>query len=131
GAPSFREALRWATEVFHTLAGVLKSRKLATAVGDEGGFAPDLKSNEDALRLIVEAIEKAGYEPGEQVALALDPAASEFFENGAYVLEGEGGRRLPPAEMVETYAGLCDRYPVVSIEDGLAEDDWEGWTAIT
>ena len=94
GAPSFREALRWATEVFHTLAGVLKKRGLATAVGDEGGFAPNLESNEDALKVLVEAIEKAGYQPGEQIALALDPAASEFFKDGAYVLEGEGGRRL-------------------------------------
>jgi enolase len=131
GAPSFREALRWATEVFHTLAGVLKQRGLATGVGDEGGFAPDLENNEAPLKLLVEAIEKAGYRPGEQIALALDPAASEFFKDGAYVLAGEGGRRLAPAEMVEYYAGLVDRYPIVSIEDGLAEDDWEGWSLIT
>jgi enolase len=131
GAPSFREALRWATEVFHTLAGVLKKRGLATGVGDEGGFAPDLENNEAPLKLLVEAIEKAGYRPGEQIALALDPAASEFFKDGAYVLAGEGGRRLAPAEMVEYYAGLVDRYPIVSIEDGLAEDDWEGWALIT
>jgi enolase len=131
GAPSFREGLRWAVEVFHTLAGVLKKQGLATAVGDEGGFAPHLKSNEDALKVLVEAIGKAGYRPGEQVALALDPAASEFFKDGAYVLAGEGGRRLSSAEMVEYYAGLCDRYPIVSIEDGLAEDDWDGWALLT
>jgi enolase len=131
GAPSFHEALRWATEVFHTLAGVLKKRGLATGVGDEGGFAPNLENNEAPLKLLVEAIEKAGYKPGEQIAIALDPAASEFFKDGTYVLEGEGGRRLPPAELVEYYAGLVDRYPIVSIEDGLAEDDWEGWSLIT
>ncbi len=131
GAPSFREALRWGAEVFHTLAGVLKQRGLSTAVGDEGGFAPSLQSNEEALKVLVEAIEKAGYRPGAQVALALDPAASEFFKGGAYVLAGEGGRKLDAAQMVEYYAGLCDRYPIVSIEDGLAEDDWEGWAALT
>jgi enolase len=131
GAPSFREGLRWATEVFHALAGVLKARKLATGVGDEGGFAPNLENNEAPLKLLVEAIEKAGYKPGEQFGIALDPAASEFFKDGVYVLEGEGGRRLPPAEMVEYYAGLVDRYPIVSIEDGLAEDDWDGWARIT
>jgi enolase len=131
GAPSFHEGLRWATEIFHTLAGVLKQRGLATGVGDEGGFAPNLENNEAPLKLLVEAIGKAGYRPGEQVAIALDPAASEFFQGGAYVLAGEGGRRLTPAEMVEYYAGLVDRYPIVSIEDGLAEDDWEGWSLIT
>jgi enolase len=131
GAPSFREALRWATEVFHTLAGVLKKRGLATGVGDEGGFAPNLENNEAPLKLLVEAIAAAGFKPGEQIAIALDPAASEFFKGGAYVLEGEGGRKLAPAEMVEYYAGLVDRYPIVSIEDGLAEDDWEGWSLIT
>jgi len=131
GAPSFREALRWATEVFHTLARVLKKRGLATGVGDEGGFAPNLENNEAPLKLLVEAIEAAGFKPGEQIAIALDPAASEFFKGGAYVLEGEGGRKLAPAEMVEYYAGLVDRYPIVSIEDGLAEDDWEGWSLIT
>jgi enolase len=131
GAPSFREALRWGDEVFHTLAGVLKQRGLSTAVGDEGGFAPNLASNEEALQVLVEAIERAGYAPGEQIALALDPAASEFYQKGAYVLAGEGGRQLSPAEMVEYYAGLCARYPIVSIEDGLAEDDWDGWGAIT
>ncbi|TMQ65316.1 MAG: phosphopyruvate hydratase [Candidatus Eisenbacteria bacterium] len=131
GAPSFHEALRWGAEVFHSLHAVLKKRGLATSVGDEGGFAPDLQSNEEALHVLVEAIEKAGYRPGEQVALALDPAASEFFSKGAYVLQGEGGRTLRPAEMVEYYAGLCARYPIVSIEDGLAEDDWDGWSSLT
>ncbi len=131
GAPSFREALRWATEVFHTLAGVLKKRGLATGVGDEGGFAPNLENNEAPLKLLVEGIEKAGYRPGEQIAIALDPAASEFFKDGAYVLAAEGGRRLSPAQMVDYYVGLVDRYPIVSIEDGLAEDDWEGWSLIT
>jgi len=131
GAPSFREALRWATEIFHTLARVLKKRGLATGVGDEGGFAPNLENNEAPLKLLVEAIEAAGFKPGEQIGIALDPAASEFFKGGVYVLEGEGGRRLAPAEMVEYYAGLVDRYPIVSIEDGLAEDDWEGWSLIT
>ncbi|MBI5711165.1 MAG: phosphopyruvate hydratase [Candidatus Eisenbacteria bacterium] len=131
GAPSFREALRWAAETFHTLAGVLKKRGLATAVGDEGGFAPNLQSNEEALKVLVEAIEKSGYRPGEQIALALDPAASEFFKDGAYVLAGEGGRRLSPAELVDYYAGLVERYPIVSIEDGHAEDDWEGWSLMT
>ena len=131
GAPSFKEAVRWGAEVFHTLAAVLKHRGLSTAVGDEGGFAPNLASNEEALKVLVEAIEKAGYTPGAQVALALDPAASEFYKGGAYVLAGEGGRSLNSAQMVEYYAGLCDRYPIVSIEDGLAEDDWDGWGALT
>jgi len=131
GAPSFREALRWGAEVFHRLAKVLKKQGLSTAVGDEGGFAPNLGSNEDALKVLVEAIGAAGYRPGEQVALALDPAASEFFDGSAYVLAGEGGRRLPGAGMVDYYADLCARYPIVSIEDGLAEDDWDGWKALT
>src|SRR5439155_1004675 len=131
GAPSFHEGLRWACEVFHTLAGVLKKRGLSTAVGDEGGFAPDLGSNEEGLQVILEAIKGAGYTPGEQIALALDPAGSEFFKNGAYVLAGEGNRTLKPAEMVDYYAALCDRYPIVSIEDGMAEDDWDGWGLLT
>ena len=131
GAPSFHEALRWATEVFHTLAAVLKKKGLSTAVGDEGGFAPNLGSNEEGLQVIIQAIEGAGYKPGEQIALALDPAASEFFKNGSYVLEGDGNRSLKPAEMVDYYAGLVNRYPIVSIEDGMAEDDWEGWALIT
>jgi enolase 1/2/3 len=131
GAPSFAEALRWATEVFHTLARVLKGRRLATGVGDEGGFAPDLKSNEEALALLMEAIDKAGYRAGEQIALALDPAASEFYRDGRYVLAGEGGRAMTAAELVDWYEQLAARYPIVSIEDGLAEDDWDGWATIT
>jgi enolase len=131
GPATFRDALRCGAEVFHALAGVLKSDGLATAVGDEGGFAPNLRSNEDALKVLLRAIEKAGYRPGEQVSLALDPAASEFYRDGKYVLAGEGGRSLDSAGMVEYYAGLCDRYPIVSIEDGLAEDDWDGWAALT
>jgi enolase len=133
GAPSFREGLRWGAEVFHALHGVLKKRGLATAVGDEGGFAPNLRSNEEALQVLLSAIEAAGYEPGQQVALALDVAASELWQKdgGGYVLEGEGGKRLSSAEMVEWYAGLCERYPIVSIEDGLDENDWDGWALLT
>ena len=131
GAPNFREGLRWGAEIFHTLAGVLKKKGLATAVGDEGGFAPNIKSNEEALQVLVEAIEKAGFKPGEQVMIALDPAASEFYKDGSYLLAGEGGRKLSSAEMVDWYAGLCAKYPIVSIEDGLAEDDWAGWTLLT
>ncbi len=130
GAASFHEGLRWATEVFHALAAVLRKRGLSTAVGDEGGFAPDLGTNEAALQFIVQAIEGAGYEPGRQIALALDPAASEFFKDGTYVLAGEK-RSLTPAQMADTYAALVEKYPIVSIEDGMAEDDWDGWKAIT
>jgi len=131
GAESFAEGLRAGAEVFHALKAVLAARGLGTAVGDEGGFAPDLQSNEEALVLIVEAIEKAGYRPGEEVDLALDCAASEFFEDGAYVLAGEGGRRCSPEDLVSLYAGWCETYPIVSIEDGLHEDDWAGWTTMT
>jgi enolase len=131
GFERFSDALRAGVEVFHSLHGVLRGRKLSTGVGDEGGFAPDLESNEAALKLLMEAIEKSGYEPGEQVAIALDPAASEFYKDGRYVLSGEGGRALSANEMVEFYAGLCSRYPIVSIEDGLAENDWDGWVALT
>ena len=131
GAPSFHEALRWGTEVFHALAAVLKKQGMSTAVGDEGGFAPNLKSNEDALKVLTEAIGKAGYTPGKQIALALDVAASELYKGGQYHLAGEGDRVMSSSELVEWYAGLCDRYPIVSIEDGLAEDDWAGWTALT
>jgi enolase len=131
GATSFREALRWGAEVFHTLASVLKKRGLSTSVGDEGGFAPNLSSNEEALKVLVEAIEKAGFKPGEQFGIALDPASSEFCKDGVYVLEGDGGKRLSGSEMVDYYAGLCSRYPVVSIEDGLAEDDWASWLLMT
>jgi len=131
GFDRFSEALRAGVEVFHALAGVLRARKLATGVGDEGGFAPDLDSNEAALRLLLEAIEKSGYTAGEQVSIALDPAASEFYKDGRYVLAGEGGRTLHGREMVDFYAGWCSRYPIVSIEDGLAENDWDGWVALT
>jgi len=133
GAPSFREALRWGAEVFHALHGVLKKQGLATAVGDEGGFAPDLRSNEDALKVLVSAIETAGYKPGEQVALALDVAASELWQKdgSGYLIESEGDRKLTSAQMVDWYGILCSRYPIVSIEDGLAEDDWAGWALLT
>lgn len=126
GATSFAESLRWGTEVYHCLKSVLHSKGLSTGVGDEGGFAPSLKSNEAALELIVSAIEKAGYKPGEQIALALDPASSEFFGKGKYNLEKEG-RSLDRAEMVDYYVKLVDAYPIVSIEDGVAEEDWEAW----
>ncbi len=133
GAPSFREGLRWGAEVFHTLASVLKQQGLATSVGDEGGFAPHLKSNEEALQILVGAIEKAGYKPGEQVALALDVASSTFFQkdSGNYLLAGEGGKQLTATQMVDWYADLCARYPIVSIEDGLDENDWAGWALLT
>jgi enolase len=131
GAPNFHEAVRMGAEVFHSLKTVLSDRGLSTAVGDEGGFAPNLASNEDAVRVILEAIEKAGYRPGEDIHLALDAAASEFHEDGVYILAGEGGRRLSAAEMVDYYASLVARYPIVSIEDGLAEDDWDGWKILT
>jgi enolase len=130
GATRFDEAIRAVAEVYHALKGVLKNRRLGTAVGDEGGFAPQLASNEDALRLIVEAIEKAGYEPGKDVAIALDPAASEFFADGTYTLKGEG-RSLDPAALVGLYEDWVSRYPIVSIEDGMAEDDWDGWRLMT
>ena len=130
GAGSFEEALRMCAEVYHGLRSVLRTRGLSTAVGDEGGFAPDLASNEEALRVIMEAVDAAGYEPGTDVRLALDPAASSFFADGRYVLAGEG-RTLTSEEMVEYYASLCDAYPIVSIEDGLAEDDWDGFRLMT
>lgn len=130
GASSFSEALRMSAEVYHALKGILKSKGLATAVGDEGGFAPDLASNEDAIKVIMEAIEKAGYKAGEEIFIALDPASSEFFEDGKYNLAGEG-RVLTPEEMANYYVELCDKYPIISIEDGMAEEDWEGWKHIT
>ncbi|MFN3197887.1 MAG: phosphopyruvate hydratase [Bradymonadia bacterium] len=130
GAASFREGLRMGAEVFHHLKKVLGGRGLSTAVGDEGGFAPNLESNEAAIQVIMEAIEAAGYTPGTDIALALDVASSEFYKDGAYVLEGEG-RTLSAEEMADFYAELCAKYPIVSIEDGLAEDDWEGWKALT
>jgi enolase len=131
GFGSFAEGLRAGAEVFHTLKKLLREKGLVTAVGDEGGFAPNLKSNAEALEFLMRAIEKAGYRPGEQIALALDVAASELFEGGAYALEGEGRKGLKSASMIEYYRGLCDRFPIVSIEDGLAEGDWEGWKAMT
>jgi enolase len=130
GAPTFSEAIRAVSEVYHALKGVLKKQKLATGVGDEGGFAPNLTSNEEALKLIVDAIAVAGYRPGDEVALALDPAASEFFKNGTYNLSGEG-RTLSAAELVDLYEDWISRYPIVSIEDGMAEDDWAGWKLLT
>jgi enolase len=130
GAPSFSEAIRAVAEVYHALKGVLKKQKFSTGVGDEGGFAPNLASNEEALKLIVDAIAVAGYRPGDDVALALDPAASEFFKDGHYVLAGEG-KTLTAAQMVDLYEGWISRYPIVSIEDGMAEDDWAGWKLLT
>ncbi|MHC5212050.1 MAG: phosphopyruvate hydratase [Planctomycetota bacterium] len=131
GAPTFSEGLRMGAEVFHALKSVLKSQRLNTAVGDEGGFAPDLKSNEEAIGVILTAIEKAGYRPGEDVHLALDVAASEFHQDGTYVLAGEGGRKCSADDMIDLYATWADKYPIVSIEDGLDEDDWQGWAALT
>lgn len=131
GAKRFSEALRMATEVFHTLKALLKQRGLSTAVGDEGGFAPDLESNEQALSLIVEAIEKAGYRPGRDIALALDAAASEFYDKGRYRLEAERQPERSSEEMIRYYAGLVDRFAILSIEDGLSELDWKGWRMLT
>ena len=131
GAKSFREGLRMSAEVFHTLKSVLKSKGYNTAVGDEGGFAPNLKSNEEALILIVEAIEKAGYKPGKDVFIALDPAASTFFADGVYVLAAEKKPNKTSADMVKFYQDMVKKYPIISIEDGLAEDDWEGWQMLT
>jgi enolase len=132
GAASYSDGLRMSVEVFHSLKKVLSSRGLSTSVGDEGGFAPNLASNEDAIKVILESIQKAGYEPGVDIAIALDPAASEFFDASKkiYDLAGEG-RKLDPQEMAGYYADLCKRYPIVSLEDGMAEEDWEGWAAIT
>ncbi len=130
GALNFAEALRMGTEVFHTLKGVLKNKNMNTAVGDEGGFAPNLGSNEEALAVLVEAIEAAGYRPGDDVALAIDTAATEIFKNDQYVLAGEGVS-YTAAEMIDFYARLVEKYPIISIEDGLAEDDWDGWQQLT
>ena len=130
GAPSFREALRWGTETYHTLKKVLHERGLSTAVGDEGGFAPNLSTNEDAIKVLIEAIEKAGYTPGDDIAIAMDPAMSELYRDGAYHLTGEG-KVLSGDEMVAYWARIVDTYPIVSIEDGMAEDDWAGWAALT
>ena len=130
GGETFRDGLRMGAEVYQTLKKALKDAGHNTNVGDEGGFAPALKSADEALGFIMRSIEKAGYKPGDDVVLALDPASSEFFKNGRYVLEGEG-KTLDPTGMVKVYEDLCSRYPIVSIEDGMAEDDWEGWAAIT
>jgi enolase len=131
GAPTFHEALRMGTEVFHHLKAILKGTGHNTAVGDEGGFAPNLKSNEEALAVIVEAIKAAGYKLGAEVAIALDPAASEFFHGGKYILQAEQKKERRATEMVAFYEDLVGRYPILSIEDGLAEDDWEGWRELT
>jgi enolase len=130
GASSFSQALRWGAETYHALKSLLSERGLSTAVGDEGGFAPDLPANEEAVKLLVEAIERAGRSPGDEVALAMDPATSELWDDGAYTLAGEG-RTLSSGELVDYWADLVDRYPIVSIEDGMAEEDWDGWAALT
>lgn len=129
GAPNFREAVRWGSETYHALKAVLKSKGYSTGVGDEGGFAPALKTNAEAVELILTAIEKAGYKPGEDICIALDPASSGFYEDGLYNLRTEG-RKVTSAEMVEMYADWIKKYPIISIEDGLAEDDWEGWALL-
>jgi enolase len=130
GAPSFSEGLRWGTEVFHALKAILHERGLGTGQGDEGGFAPELDANEDAMRLLVDAMERSGHAPGRDVFIALDPAASEFYRDGQYQLTGEG-RTMPPQDLIDRWATWIDRYPVISIEDGLAEDDWDGWRRLT
>jgi enolase len=131
GAASFSEALRWGVETYHTLKKLLQERGLSTALGDEGGFAPDLATNEDAVRLLLEAVERAGFVPGEQIAIALDVASTELYTDaGAYAFPGES-RTLSSAEMVDELARLCDAYPIVSIEDGMAEEDWDGWNLLT
>jgi len=130
GAPSFREALRWSAETFHALKKILHDRHMSTAVGDEGGFAPNLDNHESAIRLILEAIERAGYEPGGQIALGLDCAASEFYRDGQYHLAGEG-LILSAPQFTDLLATWCDRYPIISIEDGMAENDWTGWRGLT
>jgi enolase len=131
GAPTFQEALRWGAEVFHTLKEVLKKRGYSTSVGDEGGFAPSLKSNDEAIEAILEAINAAGYTPGEQIAIALDPASSEFYDEGHYVFKKSDGRRLTSEQMVRFWTEWARQYPIISIEDGLAEHDWGGWVALT
>ncbi|HEU5326366.1 MAG TPA: phosphopyruvate hydratase [Candidatus Limnocylindria bacterium] len=130
GAPSFREALRWAAETFHALGKILHDEGFATTVGDEGGYAPSLGSNEDAIAAVLAAIERAGYTPGEQIAIALDPATTELYGDGHYTLARED-RSMTSEELVEFWAGWVERYPIVSLEDGLAEDDWDGWRALT
>ena len=131
GAASFSEALRWGAETFHTLKNVLKKRGYNTSVGDEGGFAPSLKSNVEAIELVVEAIQQAGYKPGEQIAIALDPAASEFFKDGKYIFKKSDKSEHTPEQMVRFWSDWTAKYPIVSLEDGLAEDDWHGWKLLT
>lgn len=131
GAESFSEALRMGAEIFHNLKGVLKARGYSTSVGDEGGFAPNLKSNEEAVETILEAIDKAGYSAGDNVMLALDPAASEFYKNGKYIFKKSDKRELSSDEMAAYWTDWCDRYPIISIEDGMAENDWDGWKSLT
>ncbi len=131
GAPSFREALRMGSEVFHNLQKILHSMGLTTSVGDEGGFAPDLRSNEEAVEVIIEAIKAAGYEPGKDICIALDPASSEFFKDGTYILNAEKEPQKTPDQMADFYARWAEKYPIVSIEDGMAEDDWVGWKELT
>lgn len=130
-APSFKEAIRMGAEVFHSLKKVLKGKGLNTAVGDEGGFAPDLASNEEAILTILEAIEKAGYKPGEDVKIAMDVASSEFYKDGKYTLAGENNKTFTSKELVDFYVEICEKYPIISIEDGLDQDDWEGWDYLT
>ncbi len=131
GAPNFAEALRMGAETFHALKGVLKGKGYNTAVGDEGGFAPNLKSNEEALEVIMEAIVKAGYKPGEDVLLALDVASSELFRDGKYILENEAQPQKSAEQLIDFYEGLVNKYPIISIEDGMAENDWDGWKKMT
>ncbi len=131
GAPSFADALRMGAEVFHNLKAVLKAKGYSTSVGDEGGFAPNLTSNEEALEVIVEAISRAGYTPGEDMAIALDPAASEFYRNGLYIMQAEKKKEKTYEEMIDFYSQLVEKYPIVAIEDGLAENDWKGWKCLT
>ncbi|MFT5533350.1 MAG: enolase [Burkholderiaceae bacterium] len=131
GAPSFKEAIRYGAEIFHTLKKILKAKGLATSVGDEGGFAPNVDNHEMAIKLIIQAIEEAGYEPGTQIALGLDCAASEFYKDGKYQLAGEGGLALSSTEFTNLLETWCDKYPIISIEDGMAENDWEGWAILT
>ncbi len=131
GAPTFREAVRWGAEVFHALKKIIHDKGMSTAVGDEGGFAPSVENHEAAIQLIIEAIEKAGYKPGEDIALGLDCAASEFYEDGMYVLKGEGNMTLTAIQWTDMLAGWCDKYPIISIEDGMHEGDWDGWKILT
>ncbi len=131
GAPSFREAVRWGAEVFHALKKIINDKGMSTAVGDEGGFAPSVENHEAAIQLILQAIDQAGYTAGEQIALALDCAASEFFKDGKYVLEGEGGLQLTAQQWTDMLATWVDKYPIISIEDGMAEGDWDGWKHLT